>query len=160
MLITFEINLDKYEIYSTYYNLWRIQKSFRIMKSYLDARPVYVRNKNSIQAHFIICYLSVFLFRIVQFNVLQNKFLSEKVINFIRNFKIVKASHNRYINICSRTNFIEKLTKITKLPLLNALLRDLEFNRIINYKPIFSTRFKIIFCNSCFTINIKNYQIN
>ena len=141
MLITSEINLDKYEIYSTYHNLWRIEESFRIMKSYLDARPVYVRNKNSIQGHFLLCYLSVFLFRIVQFNVLQNKFSSEKVIDFIRNFKIVKASHNRYINICPRTDFIEELAEITKLPLLNALLRDLEINRIINYKPIFSTRF-------------------
>ena len=140
MLITSEINLDKYEIYSTYHNLWRIEESFRIMKSYLDVRPVYVRNKNSIKGHFLICYLSVLLFRIVQFHILQNKFSSEKIINFIRDFKIVKASHNRYINICKRTEFIEELAEITKLPLLNALLRDLEINRIINYKPVFSTR--------------------
>ena len=74
------------------------------------------------------------------FHILQNKFSSEKIINFIRDFKIVKTSHNRYINICKRTEFIEELAEITKLPLLNALLRDLEINRIINYKPVFSTR--------------------
>ena len=77
-----------------------------------------------------------FTFRIVQFHILQNKFSSEKIINFIRDFKIVKASHNRYINICKRTDYIEELAEITKLPLLNTLLRDLEINIIINYKPI------------------------
>lgn len=42
LLVTFETSMSGSEIYSTYHNLWRIEESFRIMKSQLDARPVYL----------------------------------------------------------------------------------------------------------------------
>ena len=43
MLVTSEISMADKEIYTTYHNLWRIEESFRIMKSQLDARPVYLQ---------------------------------------------------------------------------------------------------------------------
>ena len=51
------------QIYDICHNLWRIEEAFRIMKSDLDARPVFLRKKETIQDHFLICYLTVLLER-------------------------------------------------------------------------------------------------
>ena len=48
MLVTSEINMSASEIYAAYHNLWRIEESFRIMKSQLDARPVYMQKEDTI----------------------------------------------------------------------------------------------------------------
>ena len=42
MLITSEVSMTDREIHDAYHNLWRIEESFRIMKSQLDTRPAYV----------------------------------------------------------------------------------------------------------------------
>ena len=141
MLITSEINANSTEIYSTYHNLWRIEESFRIMKSYLDARPVHVQRENSIKGHFLICYLSVFLLRVLQFSVFENEFSTEEIVNFIKNFRVVEITRNKFINISTRDSVIERFGEITKLPILNSYLYDLQIKRILGYKPIFSTRF-------------------
>ena len=45
LLVTSELDMDPLQVYRTYHNLWKIEESFRITKSYLDARPVYVQKK-------------------------------------------------------------------------------------------------------------------
>lgn len=45
MMVTSEIHMPSFEIYAAYHNLWRIEESFRVMKSQLDARPVYLQKK-------------------------------------------------------------------------------------------------------------------
>ena len=45
LMVTSETGLEPLQIYQTYHNLWKIEESFRITKSYLDARPVYVQKK-------------------------------------------------------------------------------------------------------------------
>ena len=74
MLVTSEIKMDDQDIYNTYHNLWRIEESFKIIKSDLDARPVFLQKENTIKGHFLICYLSILLERILQFKILDNKY--------------------------------------------------------------------------------------
>ena len=45
LMVTSELDMDPLQVYQTYHNLWKIEESFRITKSYLDARPVYVQKK-------------------------------------------------------------------------------------------------------------------
>ena len=53
LLVTSELDMDPLQVYRTYHNLWKIEESFRITKSYLDARPVYVQKKrNNLWAFF------------------------------------------------------------------------------------------------------------
>ena len=54
LLVSSETRMSAAEIYSAYHNLWRIEESFRIMKSQLDARPVYLQKENTITGHFLI----------------------------------------------------------------------------------------------------------
>lgn len=124
MLVTSEIKMKDVEIYDAYHNLWRIEESFRVMKSELDARPVYLQKENSIKGHFLICYVTVLLTRILQFKVLDNKYSTSKICEFYRNFRLVKVNDKKYINITRASEFITELGKKLNQPLTNYYLTD------------------------------------
>ena len=133
LIVTSEIKMTDQDIYSTYHNLWRIEESFRIMKSDLDARPAFVQKENSIKGHFLICYLAVLLERIFQFNVLDNKYSSSEIFKFIRDFKAVKAE-SKYINTTTNSGFINDLSEKFELPLTNYFLTETQIKSMLNYK--------------------------
>lgn len=131
LIITSEINMSDKDIYSTYHNLWRIEESFKIMKSDLDARPVFVQKRDTITGHFLICYLSVLLERLLQFKVLDNKFSTNEIIDFIRKFKVT-VDENKFINITKNSKTIEDLQVIFKLPITNYYLSNGDLKKIMN----------------------------
>ena len=133
LLVTSEIKMSADDIYNTYHNLWRIEESFKMMKTYLDARPVYLQKTASIHGHFLICYLTVLLIRLLQFKVLKNKYCTETLINFIREFRIVKLEHNKYVNITSSSRFIKNLSDELKLPITNYFLNESQIKMMLNY---------------------------
>lgn len=133
LLVTSEIDMNDTDIYNTYHNLWRIEESFRIMKSDLDARPVYLQKENSIKGHFLICYLAVLLERILQFKILDNKYSTHQIMRFIRSFRVVKGE-SKYINVTTSSEFIKDFEKITNLPLTNYYLTERQIKQIFNYK--------------------------
>lgn len=116
MLVTSELEMNDKDIYNTYHNLWRIEQSFRIMKSELNARPVFLQKPNAIVGHLLICYLSVLLERIFEFKVLQNKYCSSQIFEFIRNYKLILVSKDEYVNISDMTPLIKHLSTIHKKP--------------------------------------------
>lgn len=121
LMVTSELDMNPNQVYHTYHNLWKIEESFRITKSYLDARPAYVQKKETIYGHFLICYLSLFLLRIMEIKCFHNKVNSYDLINFIRDFRIVDNGNGSYINI-SRNQFVnEKIKEVTGLTNLDAL---------------------------------------
>ena len=133
MLVTSEKDMDDIDIYNTYHNLWRIEESFRIMKSDLDARPVFLQKENSIKGHFLICYLAVLLERIFQFKILDNQYSTHQIMKFIRSFKVVKGE-SKYINVTASSEFIKEFENITNLPLTNYYLTERQIRQIFNYK--------------------------
>jgi len=133
LLVTSEVEMKDLDIYDTYHNLWRIEESFKIMKSDLDARPVFLQKEDSIKGHFLICYLTVLLERILQFKVLKNEYSTSVIFNFIQKFKITKAE-NKYINTTTYTDFINDLSKISGLPLTNYFLTETQIQSMFNKK--------------------------
>lgn len=133
LLVTSETEMKDKDIYDTYHNLWRIEESFKIMKTDLDARPVYLQKENRIKGHFLICYLTVLLERIFQFRVLDNKYSTHQIMKFIRNFRIVKGE-SKYINITPSSPFIREFEEKTGLPLTNYYLTERQIRQIFGYK--------------------------
>ena len=131
LLITSEVTMSDQDMYDTYHNLWRIEESFRIMKSDLDARPVFLQKTNSIQGHFLICYLTVLLERLLQFKILDNKYSSSELFAFFRNFRVTKAE-NKFINTSTLSPCIEGLSQTFNLPLTNYFLSDSQIKSILN----------------------------
>lgn len=93
LLVTSETQMTDQDIYCTYHNLWRIEESFKIMKSDLDARPVFLQKENTIKGHFLICYLTVLLERIFQFKILDEKYSISDIFRFIKDFRVTKGEH-------------------------------------------------------------------
>ena len=133
LLVTSEISMDDRDIFDVYHNLWRIEESFKIMKSDLDARPVFLQKESTIKGHFLICYIAVLLERLLQFKVLKNQYSTNEIFSFIKKFKVLKAD-NKYINTTVYTPFINELAQVTKLPLTNYFLSETQLKSILKYK--------------------------
>lgn len=133
LLVTSETKMDAVDIYNTYHNLWRIEESFRIMKTDLDARPVYVQKEDTIKGHFLICYLTVLLGRILQFKILENKYSSSEIFEFVKNFNVASAE-GKYINLARSNTFIKEFAKQTNLPLEHYILTQKKINKVLNFR--------------------------
>ena len=134
MLVTSELKMSAQEIYKAYHNLWRIEESFRIMKSELDARPVYLQKEETITGHFLICYLAVLLTRLLQFKVLGNQFCSADIFTFIRDFRVAKISDRKYMNLARNSLFIKTLSAKTKLPLTSYFLSIGQIKKMLSHR--------------------------
>lgn len=134
MIVTSEIHMDASEIYAAYHNLWRIEESFRIMKSQLDARPVYLQKRETITGHFLICYLAVLLTRILQIHILKDQYGAEEIFDFIHDFRTAKISDRKYINLTRSSSFIKNLAEQTGLPLTSYFLDNTDIKKVLSHR--------------------------
>ena len=133
LLVSSELNMDPLQIYDTYHSLWKIEESFRITKSFLDARPVYVQKKETIYGHFLICYLSLLLLRVMEIKCFKNQVNSYDLINFMRDFRIVDKGDGTYINVSQDQSANGKIKAVTGLTNLDALyLTKKEIDNLFN----------------------------
>lgn len=133
LLVTSEIEMNDQDIYNTYHNLWRIEESFKVMKSDLDAQPVFLQKEDAIKGHFLICYITVLLERIFQFKVLGDRYSTSEIFGFIKKSKATKAE-TKYINTTTSNSFINELSEKLKLPLTNYFLTETQIKSILNHK--------------------------
>lgn len=134
MIVTSEIRMTASGIYAAYHNLWRIEESFRIMKSQLDARPVFMQKQETITGHFLICYLSVLLTRLFQIHVLKDGYGTEEIFDFIHDFRVAKISDRKYMNLTRSSSFIKDLTVRTGLPLTSYFLGNEDINKMLSHR--------------------------
>jgi transposase len=95
-IVTSELDESDDRIIELYRGLWKIEESFKITKSNLDARPVYLTRKDHINAHFFICFIALVVARIVEVR-LNNKYSIDKILDTLR---LVACSHvdaNHYL---------------------------------------------------------------
>ena len=131
MLITSEIKDSVEHIYNVYKNLWRIEESFRILKTNLSARPIYASKKESIYGHFLVCYTALFLMRIVEFKTLKDKVPANKLFEFVRKFEVVKCNE-LYINLLTKNEDFCPIIDAIKLPVDNFYLDKKVFEQCLN----------------------------
>ena len=72
-IMTSEIHKSETEIISKYHGLSRIEDSFRITKSDLCGRPVFVRTPEHINAHFLTCFIALTMLRLIQHKILKQQ---------------------------------------------------------------------------------------
>lgn len=132
MIVTSEINASDNDIYDIYHHLWRIEETFRILKTNLDARPVYVQKESTIFGHFLVCYTSILMLRILQFLVYKSEIKSNDIIDFMRTFNVYKIDDDLYINQLKPKNYLEKI-KTNFSPIIdNAKFKREEINELFN----------------------------
>ena len=124
LLVTSETKMTEQQIYSAYHNLWKIEESFRITKSFLEARPVYVQKKETIYGHFLVCYLSLFLLRVLELKCFKGEISSFELIEFIRDFRVAELENGTFLNISRNKSVNGMLKKLTGNTTLDALYLD------------------------------------
>ena len=87
---------------------WEIEESFRIMKSEFKSRPVYLKRDERIKAHFMICFIALLIFRLLE-KQLDEEFTCREIIESLREMKVAKASDAGYIPTYTRTALTDML---------------------------------------------------
>ena len=148
---TYSINqdvIDEEEKYDGYYALttnligdvneilkivkgrWEIEESFRIMKNDFLARPVNLSREDRINAHFITCFISLFIYRVLE-KKLDNKYTTSQILNTLKNMKVFESKGDGYIPEYTRTDLTDELHE------LYGFRTDYEINSYKDFEKIF-----------------------
>ena len=88
---------------------WEIEENFRIMKSEFEARPVFVRREDRIKAHFLTCFISLLIYRLLE-KKLGEEFTCSQILETLRNMNVTLLSKDSgYIPSYKRTKITDKL---------------------------------------------------
>ena len=88
---------------------WEIEENFRIMKSECEARPVFVRREDRIKAHFLTCFISLLVYRLLE-KKLGEEFTCSQILETLRNMNVTLLSKDSgYIPSYKRTKITDKL---------------------------------------------------
>lgn len=96
MIVSSEFDKTDDEIIDIYRGLWRIEETFKVTKSELDARPVYVSRKEHIEAHFLTCFISLVLARVLQHK-LGKKYSVGKILDSLSKCNCSNYHENYYL---------------------------------------------------------------
>ena len=95
VLITNELDLSKEDIIEKYRGLWKIEESFKVLKSDLEGRPVYVRKNERVNGHFLTCFITLLISRILELK-LENHYSVKKIQNALKNATCRKIKKGIY----------------------------------------------------------------
>ena len=126
MIVTSEMEKTDDEIIDIYRGLWRIEETFKVTKSELKDRPIYMSTKEHIEAHFLTCYLALVLCRVLQHK-LDKKYSVEKILESLGKCNCYNIEENIY-----RFNYYDEvLADISQIididfSLKNRTLKDIK----------------------------------
>ena len=113
-IVTSEENLSDIEIRNIYRGLAKIENTFKVTKSNLESRPVYVWTPEHIEAHFLTCFVSLVIIRLLE-NELKNKYSTKQIIESLKNFT---SCHIEY-DIYKQNNYNEIIKQLSERYNLN-----------------------------------------
>lgn len=121
-IVTSELDYDYSKILDTYSGLWRIEESFRITKSQFEARPIFVRTQKHIEGHFLICFISLLLVRMLQLK-MGYSLSAERIIEALNTSMCLSDSLNKVRVL--RNDEVLVLDESSRLTLDNQTVNDL-----------------------------------
>ncbi len=87
---------------------WEIEESFRIMKTDFRSRPVYLQRDDRIKAHFLTCFLALYIYRILEKKT-ENKFSCSELLKTLREYKLYQIPGIGYLPCYSKTPVVDTL---------------------------------------------------
>lgn len=121
------------DIIEMYRGLWRIEHCFRITKSLFKARPIFVRNRESIEAHFLSCYVSLVMVKVLEHHT-EGKIEVEKIIEALRKAVLVEVKDNKHdfkYQSCYCSNVLCSIGKALNLPLNQKMFSLLDIRKMM-----------------------------
>lgn len=129
-IVTSEKDLTDKEIRNIYKGLWKIEESFKITKSNLETRPVYVWTKEHIEAHFLTCFISLVILRLIE-DKTKRKYSITSIINSLKKYTSNNLEHDIYIQNFTN-NIIKDLSNIYNIDLSRKYLTLSEIKKKLN----------------------------
>ena len=125
-IVSSELNMNDFELRKVYRGLAKIEESFKITKSELNSIPVFVWTKEHIEAHFLTCFVSLVILRLLE-QKSSYKYSITSTIESLKNFGCIDEFSNIYM-LSNNSEIIEKLNElynsnITKKRLTKSLIK-------------------------------------
>lgn len=116
---------------------WEIEESFRIMKTHMRARPVYHRTDCAIRAHFALCFVALFIYRVLEHR-LDSAFTTDQILDSIRTMNALQIPSEGYVPTFKRTDLTDKLFEISgfRLDTEIIMLKKLKSIIAMTRKPV------------------------
>ena len=96
MVVTSECDKSDEEILEIYKGLWQIEDAFRVSKSDLETRPVYLSREDRIRAHFLVCFLALYIARLLA-KQLDNKYSVARIASSLNAMSVSFVGENLYV---------------------------------------------------------------
>ena len=110
---------------------WEIEECFRIMKTEFKARPVYLQREDRIKAHFLTCFISLFVFRILEKR-LKEKYTCEEIISALRNMNMQRPGEKLgYVPAYTRTDLTDDLHAVCGFRTDYEITTDMNMRKIV-----------------------------
>ena len=130
-IVTSELNMPDTEILDTYRNLWKIEETFKITKSELKTRPVHLSKKEHIEAHFLTCFVSLLLLRLLQIKT-EHKYSTRVLIDEMKNITGTYVDKNYYM-FDNLNDIVKDLGKVTNIDFSKRFMALGDIKRIISH---------------------------
>ena len=124
---------DISEIFKIVKGRWEIEESFRIMKSDFLARPVNLSREDRIKAHFMTCFISLFIYRLLE-KKLNNKYTSSQILETLRKMTMLEQKGLGFEPEYERTNITDELHNIFNFNTDLEIVSYKKMKKIINEK--------------------------
>jgi len=95
-IVTSEMHMASAAVVDTYRGLWEIEETFKITKSDLEARPVFVYDEDAIKAHFLICFVALVIIKLIQKKI-DWIYSPAKIIDCLNNVQCMHEHENIYL---------------------------------------------------------------
>lgn len=133
-IVTSEQEWSERDVIEAYRGLSRIEESFRVMKSTMDARPVYVWTREHIEAHFLVCYVALLEMRLMQADVeaaTGARPSAEAVAEALRNMTGHRLDANVY-HFDYRTGLTDALCSCVGIDLSREAMTKSQMNKVMS----------------------------
>lgn len=131
-IVTSEKHLTDKEIRDIYKGLWEIEESFKIIKSEFKARPVYVKKAEHVEAHFLVCFVTLVIMRVLE-QMLQKKHSVKQIRNSLINYSCSYLEQNYYL-FDYRDEVIRSFESLFGFDLSKKIMSLAEIKKILQYK--------------------------
>lgn len=112
---------------------WRIELCFKIMKSYLDTRPMYVSTYDAIKGHFSICYTALLTYVLLEKKIkeVDDNLTIDNIISTLKNMNVIQEDEGYFKSIYTDSKTLQALEKIYKKDLNKKFYKTKKLNSCI-----------------------------
>ena len=110
---------------------WEIEECFRILKTDIKARPIYVQRQDRIKAHFLICFIALLILRILEEKT-GHVYTVTELLTTLRSMNVINVEEHGYIPAYTRMEITDTLHNVFGFRTDNEIIKKAKMRNIIS----------------------------